>query len=116
MFGKKIKIYDYKFTYGQETIYINVYGAFRYLKNGNRYIVYSYDNKKIYYGSFFASDNIGTVMASKDTDKNIVDDFINSILSNVNKNEYEIIDLKEIDNIQVIEETIFDGNIDINKL
>lgn len=115
MIGKKIKIIDYKFTYGEETIYINVYGAFKHLKSGNRYIIYSYDNKKLYYGSFFVKDNIGTIMSSKDTDKDIINSFINSILSN-NTNEYEIINLNEINGIQVIDELLFDSEVDINKL
>ena len=35
MIGKKIKVNDYKFTYGQGTTYINVYAVFKYIKNGN---------------------------------------------------------------------------------
>ena len=34
MDGKRIKVNDFKFKYGQETIFINVYGAFKYKKNG----------------------------------------------------------------------------------
>lgn len=116
MIGKKIKVMDYKFTYGEEDIYINVYGAFKYLKNSNRYIIYSYDDKKLYYGSFFVKDNIGTIMAPKNTDKDIINNFINGILSNNINNEYEIINLKEINGIQVIDELIFDNEVDINKL
>lgn len=32
MIGKKIKINDYKFTYGKEVMYVNVYGAFKVVK------------------------------------------------------------------------------------
>ena len=46
MIGKVIMICDYKFTYGDEIIYINVFGAFRDVKSGNKYIVYSFLNKK----------------------------------------------------------------------
>ena len=44
MIGKKIKVNDYKFTYGQETVVVNLYGAFKNIKNGNKYAIYSYDN------------------------------------------------------------------------
>ena len=42
MIGKKIKINDYKFTYGKEVMYVNVYGAFKSGKSGNKYVIYSY--------------------------------------------------------------------------
>ena len=50
MIGKILKVSDYKFVYGQDTVYINVFGAFKSRRSGNRYIVYSYDNKKLYCG------------------------------------------------------------------
>ena len=34
MIGKKIRINDYKFTYGKEVMYVNVYGAFKSGKSG----------------------------------------------------------------------------------
>ena len=39
MIGKRIKVNDYKFVYGQETIYVNVFAAFKNKKNGNKYII-----------------------------------------------------------------------------
>lgn len=116
MIGKRIRISDYKFTYGQETVYINVFGVFKNIKSGNKYIVYSYDNKRVYYGSFFVKDNIGTVMISKDTDKDIIKNFIDNIISGNNDNIYEIEKLDSIQNIQIIDELIYDYSVDINKL
>ena len=36
MIGKQIRLNDYKFTYGRETIYLNVYGDFKNKKNNNK--------------------------------------------------------------------------------
>ncbi len=116
MIGKIIRISDYKFTYGEETIYINVFGAFKDIKSGNKYIVYSYDNKKICYGCFFIKDNIGTVMISKDMDNEVIKNFVDDVLFDKKSNEYDIIDLNDINNIQIIDEKVYESPADINKL
>ena len=41
MIGKKVKVNDYKFTYGEETVYLELYGVFK-NKTGNKYAIYSY--------------------------------------------------------------------------
>ena len=65
MNGKVIKLNDYKFNFGQETIFLNVFAVFKNIKNGNKYIIYSYDNKKLYCGSAFVKNNEIIVMISK---------------------------------------------------
>ena len=65
MNGKVIKLKDYKFNFGQETIFLNVFAVFKSIKNGNKYIIYSYDNKKLYCGSAFVKNNEIIVMISK---------------------------------------------------
>ena len=40
MNGKVIKLNDYKFNFGQETIFLNVFAVFKNIKNGNKYIIY----------------------------------------------------------------------------
>lgn len=118
MIGKKIKVNDYKFTYGQETVYLNVYGAFKNTKSGNKYAIYSYENNnnKLLYGSFFQRGKEAVVMTSKDNPKEIIKEFIDSILSE-NKNEkFEIISLEEITTIEIIDEHQVDYPVDIPKL
>lgn len=116
MMGKIIRVSDYKFAYGEETIYINVFGVIKDNKSGNKYIIYSYDNKKLYYGSFFIRDNSGTIMISKDTKVDIINTFIEDILSENRSAEYEIINIDNIDSVQVIDESVYDTSIDIEKL
>lgn len=117
MNGKKIKVNDYKFTYGQETMYLNIYGAFKNIKNGNKYVIYSYENtNKLYYGSFFIRGTEAVIMTSKENPKDIIKEFVASILNNTKNNDFEFISLEKIETIEIIDEYCFDFNIDMNKL
>ena len=121
MIGKKIKINDYKFTYGKEVMYVNVYGAFKSGKSGNKYVIYSYiddvnKKNKLYYGSVFVRNNELVVMLSKDTKEDSVKEFTTDILSDKNEDNYEIISLKDIDSIQIIDDAPVSFDVDINKI
>ena len=121
MIGKKIKINDYKFTYGKEVMYVNVYGVFKSGKSGNKYVIYSYiddvnKKNKLYYGSVFVRNNELVVMLSKDTKEDSVKEFTTDILSDKNEDNYEIISLKDIDSIQIIDDAPVSFDVDMNKL
>ena len=96
MIGKRIKVNDYKFVYGQETIYVNVFAAFKNKKNGNKYIIYSYDNKKIYFGTLFVREQEIIVMTSKENISNIIKNFIDLLLNRNVDSDYEVISLDNI--------------------
>ena len=118
MIGKKIRINDYKFTYGKEVMYVNVYGAFKSGKSGNKYVIYSYiddvnKKNKLYYGSVFVRNNELVVMLSKDTKEDSVKEFTTDILSDKNEDNYEIISLKDIDSIQIIDDAPVSFDVDI---
>ena len=81
MIGKVIKVNDYNFVYGKETVYVSVYAAFRSKKNGNKYVVYSYDNKKIYCGTLFIRNKELIVMNSKDNVNEIIRDFLDLFMN-----------------------------------
>lgn len=116
MIGKQIKLNDYKFTYGRETIYLNVYGAFKNKKNGNKYVIYSYDNSRLYFGSLFIRNKEIIVMIPKEDESEIVKKFTYSILDNKLSDDFEVISLDDIDSIQIIDETLCDFNVDMSKL
>lgn len=121
MIGKKIKINDYKFTYGKDVMFVNVYGAFKYNKNGNRYVLYSYvDNvkrgSKLYYGSLFVRNNELVVMLSKDIEEDVIHNFIDDFMHDKNMDEYDIISLDKIDSIQIIDDASISFDVDMNAL
>ena len=55
-------------------------------------------------------------MASKEDPKEIIKEFINSLLEEKKDDTFEIISLKEIESVQIIDEYTMDSNLDINKL
>lgn len=116
MFGKVIKLNDYKFNFGQETIFLNVFAVFKSIKSGNKYIIYSYDNKKLYCGSAFVKNNEIVVMISKGEDDNEIKDFVKELLEDNYQEKYEIISLDNVNSVQVIDEAVCDISVDINKL
>lgn len=118
MIGKKLKVNDYKFTYGQETVVVNLYGVFKNIKNGNKYAIYSYDNNnsKLCYGTFYKRNNEAVIMTSKENPKDVVKEFVDFILKNDKNDQFEVITLKEINSIQIIDEYTADFDVDIAKL
>lgn len=116
MNGKVIKLNDYKFNFGQETIFLNVFAVFKNIKNGNKYIIYSYDNKKLYCGSAFVKNNEIIVMISKGENDDDIKNFVKELINNNYQEEYEIISLDKVNSIQVIDEAICDVDVDIKKL
>jgi len=116
MIGKIIRVNDYKFLYGQETVYLNVYAVFKDKKRGDKYIIYSYDNKKLYCGSAFVREQELIVMTSKDDINNMTNDFINLLFENRVAEKYEIVSIDDIKSVQIIDEAICNINVDIMKL
>lgn len=117
MNGKKLRLSEYKMTYGQETIYVNMYGVFKNKKNGNKYAIYSYENKNILnYGTFFQRNKEAVIMASKENPKEIIEDLVQKLLNEETINKYEPISLKDIETIEIIDEYTSDMKIELNKL
>ena len=116
MIGKVLKENDYKFEYGKETVYVNVFGGFKYKKNASKYIVYSYDNNKLFYGNLFIRNDEIIVMTDKEDPSLIVKEFVSNILNNKKSDEFEIIPLDKVKSIQIIDEASCDFDVDISKL
>ena len=103
MFGKVIRLNDFKFTFGQETVYLNVFAVFKNKKSGNKYIIYSYDNKKLYSGSAFIKNNEIVVMISKSEEDDVIKDFTNKLANEEDDDNYEIISLR----VQILVSCLF---------
>lgn len=116
MCGKIIKLNDYEFKFGQETVYLNVYALFKSKKSGNKYVIYSYDNKKLYSGSAFLRNNEVVVMVSKSELDSEIEDFVKKLLVDDINEDYELISLDKVNSVQVIDEKLCDFDVDINKL
>lgn len=116
MNGKKIKLNDYKFTYGQETIYLNVIGFFKH-QNGNKYLIYSYDNdSKLHYGVAHPRNKEIVIMTAKTDIKEIIKSYLATLLEGSENKKIESLSLKEIESIQIIDDYTYDEPVDIPKL
>jgi len=117
MNGKRLRVNDFKLTYGQETIYINMYAAFKNKKNGNKYAIYSYENKnKLNYGTFHQRDKEAVIMTSKENPSDIIKEYTESLLEGNKNDKYETILLKEIETVQIIDEYTNEKVTDLNQL
>lgn len=116
MIGKRLKVNDFEFKYGEETVFVNVIGTFKYKKNGNKYVVYCYDDNKLCYGSAFIRDKELVIMLSKNDKEDIVYEFINGLLEKNISSDYEVISLDKTDSVQIIDEGVISKKFDVNKL
>lgn len=116
--GKIIKVNDYKFEYGKETSYAFVYGTFKYLPTGNKYVIYSVDDgNKLFYGGLFVRGNEIVVMIGKEENvSSIVEEFINNLLEDKKDNNFSMINLDKIETIQIIDSCTYEKEVDINLL
>lgn len=117
MEGKIIKLNDYKFTYGQETVFLSVYSAFKNKKNGNKYVIYGNNmDNKLHYGSLFIRGNELIVMVSKEQGNDDVKKYVDSIVNNIDIDNFENISLDKIDSMQIIDDVTADFEVDLNVL
>ena len=116
MIGKVLKVNDYKFEYGKETTYINAFGGFKYKKNGNKYIVYSYDNNKLFYGSLFIKNIAIIIMDTIEDASSIIKEFVDNILDNKINDNFEVISLNKAETVQIIDEAECTFVVDVYKL
>lgn len=114
MNGKIIKLNDYKLTYGEGTILLKVFSAFKY--KGNKYVIYSYDDTKLYWGSLFVRNDEIVVMTSKEDNEEIIKDYVFSLLEDKKDDKYEIVSLDDINSIQIIDEHLCSFKVNILQL
>ena len=106
MNGKELKVIEYNLTFGTNARIVNVISLFKYKKNNNIYIVYSDVNSSydiIYYGSSHIKDTTVLSMECKDKmDEEIVKELIYKITNKEELEDYEIINLDNIDGLEII--------------
>lgn len=116
MMGKILKVNDYKFEYGKETVYVNVYAGFKDKKSGNKYVIYSYDNKELRYGTLFIKDNEIVVMASKNDVSEVIGKFVTSLINDKVEDDFEIVAIDKVNSIQIIDDVFFKGDVPLKVL
>lgn len=106
MNGKELKVTEYNLTFGKTPRIVNVFGLFKYKKNNNLYVVYSDKGNEysiVYYGGSHVKNNtILSMSANKEGDEKIIKEYISKITKKGELENFEILSLDKIDEIEII--------------
>lgn len=105
MNGKELKVVEYNLTFGSKARMVNVFGLFKYTKNNGLYVIYAdvgtTYNVVNYATSHVKGDSI-LAMTPKDTDAEIIKEYIFKVTNGEKLDGFEILSLDEVNGIEII--------------
>lgn len=116
MNGKKLKVTEYNLTFGATDRYVNVFGFFKYKKNGNLYVVYTDINTKyeiVYYGSSHEKNNNLLSMSCKDEEQEIIKEYIYKTINQESLDDFVVFTLEDITGIEIISSNKLEVQLDV---
>lgn len=117
MNGKVLKVVQYNLEFGAKDRYVNVFGCFRYLPNGNLYLLYADVDMKyniVYYGSGHVKGSSVLVMQCRSLEEvEIIKEYIFKVTNGDNLDNFEMISLDMIEGIEIIASAKLDVKPDI---
>lgn len=106
MIGKVLKVKDINIAFNEKAKKVSVFTCFTHVKYSDNYIIFSdYDNYKngiLYYGTVYMKGNTVVIFDIKQDKENIVFDFVKKITDNANDSEYNIIDISNMTEVEII--------------
>lgn len=106
MIGKTLKIKDINMSFKQKAQYVSVFACFSHLKYNESYIIYSkkdeYNKGILYMGTIHIKNDSIIIFDVKEEKQNIILDFVNKLISNEYHNEYSVIDISNINDIEIV--------------
>ena len=123
MIGKILKVSNNDLKGNVDDRRAAVYAAFKHVKYMNRYIVYSfveeYAKNKLYVGSVHLKDKSLVVFEVRQEELAYINKFVTDLMNNqLDSNEYEIIDISNMEKIELVSSTEedFTGLVALDKL
>jgi len=116
MNGKKLKVTEYNLTFGSTDRYVNVFGFFKYKKNGNLYIVYTDIDTKyelVYYGISHQKNNNLLSMSCKEEEQEIIKEYIYKVANQLPLDDFIVFTLEDITGIEIIASNKLEVKLDI---
>jgi len=116
MNGKKLKVTEYNLTFGSTDRYVNVFGFFKYKKNGNLYIVYTDIDTKyelVYYGISHQKNNNLLSMSCKEEEQEIIKEYIYKVANQLPLDDFIVFTLEDITGIEIISSNKLEVKLDI---
>lgn len=106
MNGKVLKVKVSNLEFGGQDRYVNILGCFKYLSNGNIYIVYSDIDTEyniIYFGNGHVRGNQALCMELKNKEEeDVVKEYIFKVTNKENLDNFSFISLDNIEEIEII--------------
>lgn len=112
MNGKELKVADLELKFGGHSRIVNVFGVFKYKPNNGLYVIYAdvdttYDY--VCYGtSHVKNDSILSMSSNKPEDIEAIKEYIFKVTSGQNLDNFEIIPLDNINEIEIISSKNFE--------
>lgn len=106
MNGKVLKIKSSSYEFGAQDRFINVLGCFKYIPNGNIYIIYSDIDPKyniIYYGSGHVRDVQALCMQIRNLEEEeVIKEYIFKMINKESLDNFQFISLDSVEGIELI--------------
>lgn len=107
MAGKILKVASNDLYGNVEDREVVVFASFIHVKYMNRYVIFTnkdeYDKNKLYYGSVHLKDDSLVSFSVRNEVVKYIEEFLEQYLSgNINKDEYEIIDIENVKKIELV--------------
>ena len=115
--GKELKVIQYNLEFGAKDRIVNVFGCFRYVPNGNLYLLYTDVDTKyniVYYGSAHVKGNSILVMKCRVSEEiEIIKEYIFKVTNGEGLDNFEMVSLDGVDGIEIISSDKFEINQDV---
>jgi len=123
MIGKIVKISSNDLYGNVDDRKVVIFATFTHVKYMNKYVIFSfkdeYDKKKLYYGSVHFKENSLVIFSVKEDIIIYIDNFLNQYLTgNIDRNEYEILNISNINKAELVSynQKDFDKLIELENL
>lgn len=106
MIGKILKVKDINAAFNKKAKEVSVFACFTHVKYSDNYIIYAdnndYQSGILRYGTVYIKGNTIVIFDVKQDKENIIFDYVNKIINNVNDNEYSAIDISNMTEVEII--------------
>lgn len=116
MNGKTLRVVEYNLTFGGNDRYVNVFGFFKYKKNGNLYLVYTDVDTKyeiVYYGTSHEKNDNLLSMACKEEEQEIIKEYIYKVVNQEPLDDFDVYTIEHITGIELISSNKLEVKLDI---
>ena len=106
MIGKILKVKDINAAFNKKAKEVSVFACFTHVKYSDNYIIYAdnndYQSGILHCGTVYIKGNTIVIFDVKQDKENIIFDYVNKIINNVNDNEYSAIDISNMTEVEII--------------